>query len=307
MRKRSCGWDKRGVRALLILAAAGCATPQYSVRGTPVPDESASAVQIERQISAMQAQEFERLGARPIGGAEWLGGLPIQQTISRVSRVTERPSLPYRGYLYQDDDPNAASLADGRIYMSSGMTKYLAGRGSRVDELAFILAHELGHTVAQHLVTRYRLMQQQALLMTIVAAGASVATRNASASAQQAGQLAVNAASLLRDVANSGYSQQDELEADQLGIRYVQRAGYDPHAALDLLQDFARFDQAGPFLRTHPYITTRRAYLKRYVEESKTETEERVRQLRQAQLLYPKNSVSWQNLQRQIDALRRPR
>lgn len=311
---------------------AGCATPPYAIRPTPVPEESAPALQIERAISEVQASGFAQQGARPIGRDERLGGFDVPRVVDGLRRVTERPSLAYRAYLYHDDDPNAAALADGRIYLSTGMITYLAGRGSRLDELAAILGHELAHTVAQHLVKRYRTLQQQQLVMTLVAAGAEAATRDAGQAAQQAGRLALDAASLIRDVANSGYSQEQELEADQLGIRYVIRAGYAPQAALDLLQDFTRFEQPWPFLRTHPYISVRREYLRQYLTDTgqlgprtgapdplrsapgrigdaeaaaRRAREERRERLQQVQRLYPVGSLSWKNLQRQLDALDR--
>ena len=159
--------------AYCLLLTAGCATTQYAIRQTPVPEESASALEIERSISAIQAKEFEREGARPIGPEERLRGFQIPRVIERLSRVTERPQLSYRAYLYTDRDPNAAALADGRVYISTGMLDYLASRGSGADEpfdsasprsgrmpseveaeLAFILSHELAHTAAQHLVKR---------------------------------------------------------------------------------------------------------------------------------------------------------
>ena len=294
-----------------MVCALGCATPQYAVRPTPQPEESASALELERAISAVQAKQFERQGARAVGW-ERVACFPIQDLINRLSRVTERPQLQYRAFVYTDKDPNAAALADGRIYISSGMLRYLAGRGSREDELAFVCGHELAHTVAQHLVKRYRYLQQQQLWMSVLAAGASALTRNASTGAQEAGRLAVDAAALLQHVADSGYSQDQEFEADQLGIRYVMRAGFDPHAALALLQDFARFDISGPFLRTHPYVQERRAQLARYLTEARgpgaapaaaTDRAARVRELRRIQTGYPEGSVSWNNLERQIRAI----
>lgn len=315
MRKRNCASDKFFVACCALIF--GCATAQYSVRPTPAPDESASAIQIERTISQVQGNDFAKQGARPVGPMEQVAGFPLQSIINRLSQVTERPSLHYNAWLYNDRDPNAAALADGRIYISTGLLQYLAGRGSRPDELSFILGHELAHTVAQHLVKRYRLLQQQQLVMALLAAGASAVTRNASAGVSQAGKLALDAASLLQDVANSGYSQQDELEADQLGIRYVIRAGFDPKAALDLLEDFERFDSPSPFLRTHPYIAQRRADLQRYLSETgqlggeaappkfqqDSQRQRRIKNLRDAQKLYPAGSVSWKNLQREIDRL----
>jgi predicted Zn-dependent protease len=310
---------------------AGCATPQYAIRPVPVPEESQAARQIEQAISELQGEQFDQQGARPIGPGERLWGVDIQRVVERLSRVTERPWLPYQAYLYQDPEPNAAALADGRIYLSSGMLDYLAGRGSRPDELAAVIGHELAHTVAQHLVKRYRTLQQQQLFMTALALGTAALARDAGASAQQAGRLALDAADLLRDVANSGYSQEQELEADQLGIRYMIQAGFDPRAALNMLQDFERFDTPWPFLRTHPYIALRREYLRRYLEETgplesahpalapphepavrtrapalpQEALAERLSHLRQVQQLYPEGSVSWQNLQRQIEELER--
>ena len=128
-------------------------------------------------------------------------------------------------------------------------------------------------------------------------------------------------------MAATGFSQDQELEADQLGIRYVIRAGYNPRAALELLSDFERFDVASPFLRTHPYVTTRHEYLQRYLIESgalapgdsttprattptapavsSAADSDRRQRLLEAQTLYPKGSTSWKNLQRQIDELNR--
>ena len=69
-----------------------------------------------------------------MGGTERLGGIPIQQIVDRLSRITERPSLPYRAYVYTDKDPNAAALADGRIYLTTGLLNYLGSRSSKADE-----------------------------------------------------------------------------------------------------------------------------------------------------------------------------
>ena len=124
MRKRSCAWAE--VAALAV--AAGCATitPQYAVRPTPTPDESPSALAIEREVSAVQGDEFDQQGSRRLGLEERPGGLPVQSIVDRLSQVTERPSLHYRAYRYTDTDPNAAALADGRIYISSGSSWYSA-------------------------------------------------------------------------------------------------------------------------------------------------------------------------------------
>jgi predicted Zn-dependent protease len=310
--------------AISFAIGAGCVTPEYAVRPTPVPEESEWAQGLERTISAYQAREFERQRARLVQPQERLFGFDLNRVVDNLSRVTERPYLQYSMFMYRDRDPNAAALADGRVYLSTGMLNYLADRGSNESELAFILAHELAHTAAQHLVKRYRQLQQQQMMMALVGLGTAIATREGGSQAQRIAGVANDVASLVNDVIISGYSQEQELEADQLGIRYVIRAGYHPQAALALLEDFKRFEVPVGFLRTHPYIERRRQDLERYLLESDTTApvptsrmtppaqpspthsrEEVRKRLLDAQKLYPVGSQSWKNIQQQLDALER--
>ncbi|HBQ38832.1 MAG TPA: hypothetical protein DD714_07575 [Candidatus Omnitrophica bacterium] len=297
---------------LSLVAVMGCAAPQYAIRPTPVPEESAWAVELERTISAQQAQALERQDARLLGSGERLWGFDVHRVLMRLSRVTERPGLPYHVFLLQDPDPNAISLADGRVYVTSGMLDYLSSRGSREEELAAVLSHELAHTVAQHLVKRYRQLQQQQLLLAVVGAGTAIASQQAGASL---GSLANDAASLIASVANSAYSQDQELEADQLGVRYMARAGYDPRTTIALLRDFVRFAPGGIFLSTHPGSERRAQDLERFLAEAAPVTsaapapasvEQQRQRLKAAQQSYPVGSLSWKNLQRQLDALGSP-
>ncbi len=310
-----------GAFAGLSLAAAGCAvTPQYTIRPTPVPVETPEAQQIEREISRVQAEQFEELGARTLQQGQRVKGLDVVGIALQLARVTERSYLPYRVLMYRSEDPNAAALADGRIYISDGMLDYLAERGAKPDELAFILAHELGHTVAQHIVQRYQTLQRQQLLIGALAAGASSLSKDP-VNAQKLGERVVNVGSLLQQVSLSGHSQQQELEADQLAVRYVMRAGFNPRSALDLFDDFQRFDNPSAILRTHPYSQTRREYVEQYLVDIQTDASPaiegssasqdalsvKIKNLRDAQKLYPRDSVSWKNLQKQIEDLERPR
>ncbi|MBI2885017.1 MAG: M48 family metallopeptidase [Candidatus Omnitrophica bacterium] len=271
---------------------------------------------IERQISALQAREFQRQGARPVRSGERLYGLNLQDVTERISQVTERPTLHYQVWLAHDQQPNAAALADGRVFITTGMLHYLAQRGSREEELACIIGHEIGHTVAQHLVQRVVQLQRQQMVLGLVSMGASLAAAQGGAPAQAIGGLASDVASLITDAVNSQYSQSQELEADQLGVRYMLRSGYDPWAAPQFLRAFSRFDAPGGFLRTHPYSERRAEDLERYLVESgvprsaapaptisSPSADERIRRLREAQRLYAPGSQSWKNLQAQIDAL----
>ncbi len=341
-------WARPVLIALGIAAATGCATtPQYGIRPTPTPVETSEAHQIEMEISRVQAAEFEKQGTYPLRTGESVQGFDVVSIALRLAKVTERPYLPYQVILYDDKDPNAAALADGRIYVSTGMLEYLKGRGSNPNELAFILGHELGHTVAQHVVQRYETLAQQQMLINALSAGAAAVTKDGSGGAQRT---VVTIASVLQQVSLSGHSQQQELEADQLGVRYVMRAGFDPLAALSLFEDFKRFDSPSGLLRTHPYSDLRREYVERYLidigvlsppaapqEQPSAQNNPapprfqqapllvtpgvpmiipaapanprtaRLKDLRDAQKLYPRDSISWKNLQQQIEELEKGR
>ena len=268
MTDRSRGTMSRLLVAMLLIAGCETINPQYTVRPTPMPVESGDVRQIEQTISAQQAADMEHNGVRAVRLGERVSGFDLQRVLQNVSRQTERPGLPYHILVVPDKDPNAASLADGRVYVTTGMLQYLASRGSNDNELAFILGHELAHTVAQHLVKRYQQIQKEQVAMALVGLGTAVVTRGGGARAQQIADLAKTAAQTVSNVVASGYSQDQELEADQLGIRYMIKAGYDPWSAVAMVEDFQRFDQPGIFLRTHPPTARRLEDLQRYLTES---------------------------------------
>ena len=142
-----------GLTPGLALLLAGCATPQYAIRPTPAPEESAEALEIEREISAVQAEAFEQLGARRLGWNERVRGLDVQGAVDRLSCVTERPALHYRASLYADDDPNAVAtrLKTYREQTAPVLSWYEARNGVRripatgtVQEIAERVQRSLG-------------------------------------------------------------------------------------------------------------------------------------------------------------------
>jgi metalloendopeptidase OMA1, mitochondrial len=72
------------------------------------------------------------------------------------------------------------------------------------------------------------------------------------------------------------HSRKQESEADQIGLIYMARAGYDPEAAVGFWQRFAEFNrqQGGQtpwFLRTHPLDETRIRQIKEWMPRAKAE------------------------------------
>jgi len=260
----------------LVTVLAGCAATQYAIRPTPVPDESRGIIAIERQVSVIQANQLEQRNTILDPAAAKAKGYDLDAIVQRLTRVTERPGMFYRVYLLSDSDPNAAALADGRVYVTMGMVDYLAWRKAPEDEFAFVIAHELAHTNAQHIVKLYRQLQWTGVLST----AAGLITISALSHGASSGQISATTAQPVYDVTMlltnvitqihlSGYNQEQELEADQLGLRYLLRAGFEPEAAIRMTEDFQRFEIPGTFFSTHPYMARRAEDLRHFLDDAR--------------------------------------
>ncbi len=122
----------------------------------------------------------------------------------------------------------------------------LLERINSIDELASIMGHEIAHVSARHSASQ--LSKQQ--LLNIGVLGAAIATGGA---IQQFGDL-VNIGSVL---AFSKFSRDDERQADDLGMRYMVDAGYNPKGAIDAMKTIQRLNDSVPgaletWFMTHP-------------------------------------------------------
>jgi predicted Zn-dependent protease len=140
---------------------------------------------------------------------------------------------------------NAMALPGGYIYITRGMLAHL----NNEDQLAAVLAHEIGHVAARH-AARQAWQQQwsQGLLL-----GGALLGQGLGLPAQQLLSLGGMAAQLIF----LRYSREDELEADKLSAEYGSLAGYDPQRVIPFFQTLGRMQekegQAMPnFLATHP-------------------------------------------------------
>lgn len=154
--------------------------------------------------------------------------------------------------LLNSDIVNAFALPGGFVYIS----RQLLGLMNSEAELASVLGHEVGHVTARHSAKRYN----NAMFGNILAVGVGVATGSGEL-AQLAGQAS--------QVYGLSYSRNQEFQADDLGIRYMSRAGYDPFEAADMLNSLGaqtsldarargqEADSTPDWARTHPLSADR--------------------------------------------------
>lgn len=181
----------------------------------------------DRQFTALlPAANEARIGAEEHKKVEaTYGGFmtgPIANYVSQIGQKvaanTERNDVQYKFYVVDSAEVNAFALPGGYIYISRGLLTLANSEA----ELAAVLGHEIAHVTARHAAER---MSQG----FVVGLGAAVlgAASGSSGVAQ--------AANLGSNLYISSYSRGQESESDELGIRYLTRAGYDPMAMADFL------------------------------------------------------------------------
>ncbi|WP_394270462.1 M48 family metalloprotease [Qipengyuania sp.] len=210
--------------AALALALGGCAG-----LGAPIPDASAPITQTEAQ----QGAEANPQILAEFGGA--MSG-PQAQYVEQVGKnIAMQSGLgnardSFQVALLNSSVNNAFAIPGGYVYT----TRQLVSLMNNEAELAAVLGHEVGHVAARHSQRRQQTAQRNTLLGAAGAILSGVLLGN-SGIGQQIGQAALQGSQLL----TLSFSRSQELEADNLGIQYLQRAGYDPRAMGTVLASLA--------------------------------------------------------------------
>lgn len=169
----------------------------------------------------------------------------VERVTARLAAVSDRQEIRYYTEIIDSEIKNAFSVPGGYIFIFKGLMDALAND----DELAFVISHELAHIVARHHIKRLQAAWGMNLLVL------------ASSQAKGAGDLPLGVSNALVFIL-AGFAQDDELQADALAIQYAGKAGYDPTAAVTVLNklwDFRKKDAAMPYqyVKTHPDVGVR--------------------------------------------------
>ena len=217
----------------------------------------------ESQMSALGAQAF----------AEMRQTQPTEKNpaLNEYVRCVARPIIAVSGssipvdqweiVVFQDASANAFALPGGKIGVHSGLLKVAVNPA----QLAAVLGHEVGHVLARH--------GNERVSEGLLAQGGQAAL--ASVLKQSSGRAEIFA--LLGLGVQFGillpHSRTQESEADDIGLRLMAQAGFDPREAIELWKNMSKNSGSQPpeFLSTHPSHSSRIQDL--------TELQERVRPL----------------------------
>ncbi len=214
---------------------------------------STNPVTGDRQLTGLMPPEKEAaIGAqqhpemlREFGGR--YEDAKLQAYVDRLGQTlaarTEVPGTRYTFTVLDSPIVNAFALPGGYVYVSRG----LMALASSEAELAGVVGHEIGHVTARHAADRY---------------GRGVLAQGGAAIAgiflgQGAGQIAQKGA----EAALASFSRGQELQADNLGIRYMTAANYDPREMAGFLASMGRHAQLEALLAGQPGKADQFSYL----------------------------------------------
>jgi len=162
----------------------------------------------------------------------------IRTIVDRIVAASDDPGQKYRITILNSSSPNAFALPNGELYVTRG----LLALANDTSEVAAVIAHEVAHVTASHALKRAELEK----LARSLPEGLALNQTN-------------NAESL--QFLRASFSRAQELEADEIGIKTIAKAGYDPYGAarflssMSRLSSFQTLSQAGrrmTFLSSHP-------------------------------------------------------
>ncbi len=192
----------------------------------------------------------------------------ITAVIDRIGRkilaVAGPQPFDYRFYVIRSDVYNAFATPAGQVFINSGLLEIM----DTEDQLAGILSHEIAHVICRHISRRIQQAKkvQIATLAGMVAGiflgiGGAAAPGNALA----IGSMAAGQSAML------SYSRKDEIQADEIGLLNLSKAGYSAKGLLKVLKairskQWFGSKQIPTYLKTHPAVEARLGYIDTWIE-----------------------------------------
>ena len=146
----------------------------------------------------------------------------LNEVGQKIIAVCDRKDIEYHFTVIASDQINAFAAPGGYIYFYTGLLREMDNEA----EMAAVMAHEISHVVARHGIKR-------------VQATLGVAMAYELALGDEDSEIIHTAVNLGLGLLSAGYSRSNEREADDYGLTYLVRAGYDPRGMEGMLEKLA--------------------------------------------------------------------
>lgn len=180
----------------------------------------------------------------------------LSQLGESIASRTSRSGLAWHFAIVNSDEVNAFALPGGYIYVNRGLIE----RAERLEHLAGVLGHEIGHVVERHSVEQMKKTTGASVVVTVICVVTSLCESGLS-------QVAINVAG---SAILARYSRADEIEADSQAVVNVVNAGIHPSGVPEFFQTLLRERSRNPsmfdtFFASHPVEESRVQYTERLI------------------------------------------
>lgn len=215
---------------------------------TSAQNTAASLAEERRTSEALLAELRER---RAVVGDRRLNAY-VDGIVERVAAARPPGSVPVESHILADATVNAFTTGAGYLFLNVGLLAAMENEA----QVATVVAHEIAHVDAGHILAAKSNRQAIGVLGTLAKVGAAVVGLGS------LGDVGVN---LGAAAASSSFSRAQEEEADRVGFGYARAAGYDMAEGARAFEVLARVygDRGGvaAFLASHPQSAARQAAL----------------------------------------------
>ncbi|PIQ99122.1 MAG: peptidase M48 family protein [Nitrospinae bacterium CG11_big_fil_rev_8_21_14_0_20_45_15] len=225
---------------------------------TPVSNKSALILVPFEQELALGVQAFDEIKKNEKESTNTRLKEIVYRVGKRIADVSDMPDLEWEFKLIESEQQNAFALPGGKVAVYTGILPVALNEAG----LATILGHEIGHAIARH--GAQRMSQQMILQGAMTAAAVNIQSSSNRAMIMTALGLGANIGITLP------FSRSNESEADDIGLVYMARAGYDPSEAINFWSRFnnEKKEQPPELLSTHPSDDTRIRSLESQLEDA---------------------------------------
>ena len=252
-RERVIGWSLGATLSLIMVAYFGI--PVIAARLTPILSAT-----VERKLGdAVDLQVRGTLDSHKLGAAFACGaGTDERRGYAALGKIMKRledaASLPFhlQTVVVRRDEANAIALPGGRIYVFQGLIDKVAN----ADELAGVIAHEIGHVA-----------HRDGTKAVLEGAGLSFLFGMLLGDFVGGGAVVFAAKSVLQ----SSYTREAEASADAYGAELMNKVGGDAHALAAILDRIGGATEPGmKILLNHPETRARVEAINRIAANGRT-------------------------------------
>lgn len=243
---------------LLTIPLAGCEDIDLILATEAGVDAVKSITLSEEAVQRMAKQSSAYVDRRQrVAGP----GNPYAERLRRLVGEHQREAgLSFNYKVYLSPQVNAFAMADGTIRLYSGLMDMMND-----GELRFVIGHEMGHVALKHIHKKIK-----------VAYGTSAIRKAVGSIDGVAGEIARSQlGGFVQSLTSAQFSQLEEKEADDYGLQFMKRKGYNPWDSVTALKKLAGLGSNHSFLSSHPAPSKRAQRLKLQLEGKATSIDEK--------------------------------